>query len=94
MSRKFPVLMSYQKRRAFPNCPCDVPWAMLEKHEPQALRNHDQSLEQLASRGGLAPQEMLDILHDRQLRFVGETVEAVEELIRIVTQWQSEKDPL
>ncbi|KKM18495.1 hypothetical protein LCGC14_1665200, partial [marine sediment metagenome] len=37
---------------------------MLNSHEAQAYKNHAQSLEELARRGGLGPQEALWILDD------------------------------
>jgi hypothetical protein len=43
-----------------------IPWRMILPHEGQALRNHgEQSLERLASRGGLSPDEALAVLDDR-----------------------------
>ena len=43
-----------------------VPWWLVEGHEQQALLNHDQTLETLASRGGLSSQELYCIVHDRK----------------------------
>ena len=37
---------------------------MIEPHEPQALRNHGQTLAQLAGRGGLGASEAVAILRD------------------------------
>lgn len=45
-----------------------LPWDMIEPHENQALRNHDQSLATLASRGGLSACEALAVLEDRAWR--------------------------
>jgi uncharacterized small protein (DUF1192 family) len=42
-----------------------VPWQMLAPHEPQALANHQQTLERLAERGGLGWAEMLCVLEGR-----------------------------
>lgn len=42
-----------------------VPMDMLRPHAKQAYRNHGQTLERLADRGGLAPAEALAILDDR-----------------------------
>jgi hypothetical protein len=41
-----------------------IPWAMLAPNESRALRNHGQSLQVLAGRGGLCPMEALLILKD------------------------------
>jgi hypothetical protein len=58
------------KRRVFPimGGPT-IPWALIAPHERQALQNHgNQSLEKLASRGGLGCCEAVAILEDRQWR--------------------------
>lgn len=57
--RAFPILTAVGGGR--------VPWAMLTPHEKQALRNHDgQSLEVLASRGGMSWGETLCVLRDER----------------------------
>src|SRR4051812_25224015 len=38
--------------------PSSVPWDFAETFRKQAERNHGQTLERLAERGGLAPEEM------------------------------------
>jgi hypothetical protein len=44
-----------------------VPWAAIEQHLDQALHNHGgQSLERLASRGGLSATEAAAVLEDRE----------------------------
>lgn len=45
-----------------------IPWAAIAPHERQAQRNHDQSLEELARRGGLDPAEAVAVLEDRRWR--------------------------
>jgi hypothetical protein len=45
-----------------------VPWDFLAPHEDRALRNHDQTLERLAERGGLSPREALCVVLDRHWR--------------------------
>lgn len=42
-----------------------IPWAMLEHHERQAVRNHSQTLQRLHDRGGLSWCEALAVLEDR-----------------------------
>jgi hypothetical protein len=39
-----------------------IPWEFIAPHETQALRNHSQSLETLASRGGLSWVETFSVL--------------------------------
>ncbi len=57
-TKLFPVLLSYAEERVFPDCPRAVPWSLLAPHEPQALAFHSQTLERLASRGGLGVSEI------------------------------------
>lgn len=68
--RMFPVLYQGREdeiqRRA--GAPTSVPWSLLAPHEAQARRNHDQSLERLAERGGLGLCEMVAVLEDRRWR--------------------------
>ena len=40
-------------------------WTVLAPHEQQAEKNHGQSLERLAERGGLSPAEAVAVLEDR-----------------------------
>jgi len=73
--RMFPVLWQWRnwdQERAVvaAGCPRNVPWRLLAPHEQQALRNHDQSLEKLASRGGLGPSEMVAVIEGRGLSWV------------------------
>jgi hypothetical protein len=44
-----------------------VPWSLVEPHRAQALRNHSQSLETLASRGGLGLAELYYVLRDSEI---------------------------
>lgn len=71
--RMFPVLWGQRSREEKAlweklGCPKEVPWHILAPHEAQAHKNHSQSLETLARRGGLSPSEMLAILEDRRFR--------------------------
>ncbi len=45
-----------------------VPWHVMAPHEAQAQKNHGQSLEQLAVRGGLSPAEAWCVVHDIRWR--------------------------
>ena len=64
--RTFPVLADYHTR-AKHNVPHNVPWAFAEKFRGQAEKNHDQTLERLAERGGLDPTEMYLAAHGMRL---------------------------
>lgn len=59
-----------------------VPWSLLAPHEDQALANHGRTLEELAARGGLTPEEVVAIIKRRpwqQLPFA----EARRELLEL-----------
>lgn len=47
-----------------------IPWAVIAPHEGQALKNHQQTLERLAQRGGLDPAEAVAVLEDRDFRLM------------------------
>lgn len=60
---KFPILETGRFQRRY------VPWSLIAAHEGQALQNHcGQSLEKLASRGGLSPEELWLVCHDMPWR--------------------------
>lgn len=61
--------MSDDKDRMFPvlgprplGAPTQVPWAMLAPYEANALDVHEQTLERLASRGGLGVSELVQVM--------------------------------
>ena len=58
-----PVLMSIRSKRYLSREPA-IPWAMISPYETQAHKNHSQSLEELARRGGLGALEALWILDE------------------------------
>jgi hypothetical protein len=47
------------------DCPRTIPWELIEPHEPQALRNHEQSLERLNERKGLDAMEAVAVLENK-----------------------------
>ena len=55
--RRFPIMHDAEIK--------SVPWEVMQPHELQALRNHSQSLERLASRGGVTPEEAVAIIEGR-----------------------------
>lgn len=66
---RFPIItdqskLSREVRRAWPQT---VPWWFVEPARARAKRNHDQTLEELARRGGLSPQELWCALHGHGL---------------------------
>lgn len=60
-----------------------IPMSVFAPHEAQALINHGQSLEKLASRGGVDPTEAVAILSDRKWQEMP-LGEAREQLFRMV----------
>lgn len=58
--RRFPIIRTWHSEGA-PQ-PEWIPWSILKAHEDQAIKNHDQTLDQLAARGGLDPCEIVAIL--------------------------------
>lgn len=42
-----------------------IPWSAIARHDEQAKKNHYQTLERLAERGGLSWDEALAVLEDR-----------------------------
>lgn len=63
--RAFPLLRGHRQKNAA-RLRQSIPWEMIAPHEAQALRNHDQTLERLAERGGLSPGEAVDVLMGRK----------------------------
>lgn len=55
--RRFPILHDTEIK--------SIPWAVMEPHELQALRNHAQGLDRLAARGGVTPEEAVAIIEGR-----------------------------
>lgn len=66
-----------------------MPWAMIELHEAQAVRNHSQSLATLDSRGGLTWSEAIAILEDRSWRPEPKGKELV---LRAIERWKADED--
>ena len=57
MSQKtFPIMKSTLR---------SIPWEMIAPHQSRALKNHGQTLNRLAERGGLEPSEAIAILTDQ-----------------------------
>ncbi len=62
----FPFLYGTRERRLHPDWPNGFPWHLLTPHEAQAQTNHGQSLETLAARGGLGPEEMYAVFTNQR----------------------------
>lgn len=62
-----------------------IPWDCLIEHEEQALKNHGQTIEQLANRGGLDWTEALAVLEDRPWKSMNK-LEAREKVLELTEQ--------
>lgn len=61
--RLFPLLQTQTRPEELVQiAPRALPWRMMAMHEAQARKNHDQTLEVLASRGGLGIAEAVCVL--------------------------------
>lgn len=81
MSKRFPVIrgQSRASREVTATWPRTVPWSFVETFRERAESNHSQTLEVLASRGGLGPDEMWLAAHDQPLSRFRQNVEPPSE---------------
>ncbi len=88
-SGTFPVLG--HRRDKFPLDA--VPWAFLAPHENQARRNHGQTLEQLADRGGLSAKEMLAVVTGRHWlqMYAIDSPQANRQLLQHLEAWKEKR---
>lgn len=91
---QFPVIeaVRYRRRRrrdpSLPAAPRSIPWSLVAAHEAQALRNHYQTVERLAQRGGLSPAELVAVLEDRPWTSMAESA-AIERLTDLVVEFEA-----
>lgn len=95
MNRPFPIMppdrhneRQYLKERNL--IISGVDWGMMEEHEAQAEKNHDQSLRVLAGRCGLSACEALAVLEDRGWHHMP-LDEAYKKLIEFELRWKAAK---
>lgn len=69
----------------------EIPWGVIAPHEEQAQRNHGQSLDRLASRGGLAASEAIDIIEGRPWNSAKVCIENERYLINLVRAWRAKQ---
>lgn len=62
--RQFPIMIGYEGTKG--PCPSWIPWDAIAPYEGQARQNHQQSLEELAGRGGLSPVEAFYVMTGRR----------------------------
>lgn len=56
--KMFPILRIYEDRKNYPDIPKSIPWPLIEEFRVQIEKNHGQTLEGLAKRGGLSVEEI------------------------------------
>jgi hypothetical protein len=90
MPRRFPILRDFnrEERAQAAECPPSVPWDFIKPYESQAIRNHEQNLETLAKRGGLAPCEMIAVIEGRRWKKMPLT-ESISRLNDLVAKWEA-----
>jgi hypothetical protein len=76
----FPILLTAEERKLFPECPRFVRWELVAPYEAQAIANHDQTFKRLAERGGLDPSELRAVVEGTSMR-------------ELVEKFQSAKTP-
>lgn len=62
-----------------------VPWAVMAPHAEQARKNHGQSLQRLAERGGLSCGEALAVIEDREWEHMDRVVARQALRMHVVT---------
>jgi predicted nucleic acid-binding Zn-ribbon protein len=67
-----------------------LPWCMIEPYEVQALANHDQTLAQLHSRGGLSCAEALAVLEKKPYRQSPEHAYARQRLVELLAAFEAQ----
>lgn len=58
--KRFPILLQSNDDHG----PRSIPWRLIEPHREQVYKNHNQTLEELAQRGGLSWCELVAVLTD------------------------------
>lgn len=86
MRKQFPIMFSERSRI---NESASIPWEVIAPHEQQALKNHGQTLERLAQRGGLSYGEAYAVLNDREWKRLDEK-ECELAVLRIVRDFYIE----
>ena len=64
--KKFPIMKNKGKEY--------IPYDVIKPHEDQALKNHGQTLDRLAERGGLSWSEAYAVLTDNKIPFWDEYI--------------------
>lgn len=96
-TRMFPIMVSTHSRPNLLDAARErgtgfvvvaIPWDMIAPHAQQADRNHSQTLERLAERGGLCASEALGVLEGKEWGALDhDGARANEQLGRKVAEW-------
>ena len=70
----------------------DIPWAVIAPHADRAKRNHGQTLERLAERGGLSSVEALWVIRDQSWNATLPTEDDANKLAEIVRAAQRQEN--
>jgi hypothetical protein len=60
-AKRFPIM-----NEGYPECPSSIPWFVADRYDRQIQRNHGQSLDALALRGGMDPSELYFAVQSKQ----------------------------
>ncbi len=63
----FPIMQENDRHTRTTIPSYTIPWHIIQPHEARAILNHDQTLERLAQRGGLAAIEAVCVLENKRL---------------------------
>lgn len=93
--KTFPIMQPWRVRhRALEEgLIVEIPWELIAFHEAQARRNHRQSLEQLAYRGGLSPCEAIAVIEDRPWRSMPDAEEVLRTMIAALPVTNGSHEP-
>lgn len=91
---QFPIQRGDEARRLNLPIPRSIPWLFIVPHEAQALRNHGQSIQRLAERGGTSVKETLAIVRGLKWQEVTHLSEwkAWEELSKLIDVWRAKEE--
>lgn len=90
--RQFPIMIPLRGTKG--PCPQSIPWTAIENCEAQAQVNHRQSIEKLASRGGLSPIEAYFVITGRNWDNFALTDELEREAAAFLTKLVRDRDEL
>lgn len=93
---EFPVQLTEQQTKDFPVVWRELPLGFLGFHRSQIEKNHGQTIERLAERGGLSLQEIAVAVagHDARAVFYMDDIEAIVIIESALSDWRLVRDLL